>query len=1216
MPTRPRTYALLGPWMHSLLLLVVTVTAAGSAAPWQKLSDTVLFAQADADDDSGAWSVDGETEPMTNEDGTAGIAVKSRVAAVAVGASDWERYTAEFRLKPAVSPLPFKLEIYPAVDTNPRHPRECELRVLRHDRKGASLTLHTYAYDQDANLYRFRNSATYTVWPTDMKALKLLDDMGVAPRTWIGDWLHFRIDAGRRNVRVWMNGRLVLDHPQPVRSNGGFRLCLTKGDELAGLIVRQGAFLDSRWVPLELGTYFNNASSADLGDGWAVGPDQLPVEPRNVEIRDIPFRLTGTVTGRDNLALRTAEWPEWRTDPGSYYEYYDRAPLYQGDAKSPILRIPRTDYTAAWLLAFADTTPESSTTCSLRVGRFSGLGIYHDFEGAVPRWNEDGDDASITALPVTLSHQHDGESQGRLFLVRLPIGRAVAQDFREYGEFLEMEITKKLRLAVRQPDPARFRIRPLGRASAIHIFALTLERAPVQLEVSSAEIGHIFNEPRKPEFQVRLTNVTGTHRRVTVNLAARSPGGDTVEESFSLRIPPHGAETRTARFRSLGRGYYELDVELAENRKVMLTRGTTFALLPADTRDRTVPAPWGTWNFDGAHNTRRIEQVGPLMRKLGMRYTLGSTDSQLARYGLRNFASRKIHRDGDVDGLRDYLEKYPGAVRRALIFHEDAVSGAHVMRPVDCTLDRSPYVMDASEEERFQKLWEGALTNARKVREEFPDIKIQLGNGNPHIVEKFLRRKFPAELFDSVGNENCAFMRPTEAPADIVSFNTLWWFRKIMDHYGYADKPLEICYEWMARSTAPGNLSETVQAQYYVRDALCGRAWGLEFINPGIICDVGNSYYYSNWGAGGFTHKAPELNPKPAYVAFATLTQLLDKAEFVKTWDCGSLTTFCLEFVSPERGSIYAMWTIRGQRKGAMEFHDRQAEVTIVDSMARHRRLDRPFRRTTTVTLGPDPVYVCAATRLKSLKLAATVYPAAPEDAACISKLDDLDAWQVEEDRSAELETYNFEIVRRPGRFLFTVEDAFEGRANPVRVTPQFPLPGTAHQPMYRVLAHRTGVAIPGVPKEVGLMVNGNSGWGRIIFELQDASGQRWISIGCPMKSTPTRWMADWLPQEQLNRLADMKIADWNTNDSEGRSAINFDGWRYLSFPLPGQYPGPEQFHWPRNCYWKYDKDGKVHYPLTFTKLIVELREKVVYIREFKPVPRPEVYLSNLQATY
>ncbi len=63
--------------------------------------------------------------------------------------------------------------------------------------------------------------------------------------------------------------------------------------------------------------------------------------------------------------------------------------------------------------------------------------------------------------------------------------------------------------------------------------------------------------------------------------------------------------------------------------------------------------------------------------------------------------------------------------------------------------------------------------------------------------------------------------------------------------------------------------------------------------------------------------------------------------------------------------------------------------------------------------------------------------------------------------------------------------------------------------------------------------------------------------------------------------------------------------------PLPGNYPG-EGYAWAANSQWRWDKDGVVHYPLTFKKLIVELPEKTLHLKTFAPVARREIYLKDL----
>jgi hypothetical protein len=228
-----------------------------------------------------------------------------------------------------------------------------------------------------------------------------------------------------------------------------------------------------------------------------------------------------------------------------------------------------------------------------------------------------------------------------------------------------------------------------------------------------------------------------------------------------------------------------------------------------------------------------------------------------------------------------------------------------------------------------------------------------------------------------------------------------------------------------------------------------------------------------------------------------------------------------------------------------------------------------------------------------------------------LAPLDGLDDWTVEEGRNAELEYYDFMCPRRKDDFAFEPVSAFEGKEHVLKVTPRPLKAGKDIMPMYAVMAHTKGIPVPGTPTEVGVWVNGNSGCGRLIFEFQDASGQRWVSRGAQLAGASSRWLEDMVPKEMLARYPTPGVSNWNTEDVFGLSRINFDGWRYVAFPLPGNYPG-EHYGWPANSQWRWDKDGVVHYPLTFRRLIVKLPEKVLHVRTWAPSPRAEVYLKDL----
>ena len=305
---------------------------------------------------------------------------------------------------------------------------------------------------------------------------------------------------------------------------------------------------------------------------------------------------------------------------------------------------------------------------------------------------------------------------------------------------------------------------------------------------------------------------------------------------------------------------------------------------------------------------------------------------------------------------------------------------------------------------------------------------------------------------------------------------------------------------------------------------------------------------------------------------------------------------------------MFVLWTVRGERPvtlslagaGAWKWVNDQANETPVSVIGGKVE----------VNLTSSPAYLVGQGQITAAAAGAPVYRDQPEGKVSpLSLLDDLKDWTVEEGRNMELEYYNPFVPRRKGNFIFEKVDGFEGKSGAIRVTPKplAPVKETLAMPMYSVLAHNKGIPVPGTPTEIGLWVNGNSGWGRVIFELTDASGQRWISLGAQYPGAPEAFLS----KEVLDQFKSPGISDWNTDDAWGLSRINFDGWRYVAFPLPGNYPG-EQYKWPANSQWRWDKDGVVHYPLTLKKIVVELNEKVLHMKTYAPVPRPEIYLKDL----
>jgi hypothetical protein len=144
--------------------------------------------------------------------------------------------------------------------------------------------------------------------------------------------------------------------------------------------------------------------------------------------------------------------------------------------------------------------------------------------------------------------------------------------------------------------------------------------------------------------------------------------------------------------------------------------------------------------------------------------------------------------------------------------------------------------------------------------------------------------------------------------------------------------------------------------------------------------------------------------------------------------------------------------------------------------------------------------------------------------------------------------------------------------------------------PWYNMLTPRKPIVLQGAPSHLGLWVKGASDWGRVIYTLRDARGERWTSIGT---------------QDQ-----------YNCDDVHSWSAFNFEGWRYVRFELPG-HTGFDSFRKYGTTWWRSDGgDGVVDLPLTLENIIVEQRTHILYVNDVQQVASNEVRLGKLYAEY
>ena len=1090
--------------------------------------------------------------------------------------------TARFTLKMGVEAGPVRLEFQAADLGVPAF----RIKIVP-DKEGTTLVVRSEFRSLENQKWEPAGQTELAFWPApkDLKTLATLEENKIPVQTWRGKVLHGRVRREVGHLAVWLEGQLI--HTRAWEKPGPIRFFLHPGADMESILEVQAPFDEGKnFLPVELIHLIerNQVTKA---------------VPEKVVVEGVPFELWDR--GHSQVSLAKAHWLDWRRDPSSYGQAYDAGAYYIGDPYTPIVQVPRADYCAAYVLAEADEDDSTTNELTLRVGR--------RMKGASSKSQVFRKDFSAT-IPRT---KKTIEPDKRLCVIRIPFTEALAQDI--VDGILDIEMTKEIRLARRSPDPNRFQWVPLGRTSSVHIAGLTLERSPIQMELRSSAGGNLFEQPAEPEFRVILKNITREPQKYSLTLKT----GVSPEASLRGEIGPGQSVRESIRLRGVPLGYVKLSAILLGGKgDHLLTRRTSFGVLPPNQRHFVSEGSVGTGDMNSGHFTPcDPEVIGDLYRKLGLTYGMDFASAEIRkRAGVRIGREFSVTTKRWTNSLAAYaqrLEESPDLLPHLMIFHEDAISAQHATRTPDFFHDRPPYVLNPEEQKRFTLLQEVALSTAKRFREKHPEMRISLGNGPMVVREELYRHGFPTDLFDSGGNENPAFSRlpETQPPDPIGNNSSLWMDRQLLDAYGYREKSVTQCHETIYPSTNPGNLSLETQAKYLIRHILHSMAWRIPQIRAGTLLDAGDSYYHSNWGGIGLFERAPEKAPKPVAISLATLTRVLDGAHYEDFLDTGSDSAYLMSFSKKDGTTVFPFWVVRGTRDFTLLL-DGASKARIVEANGLEKEVP-VLQGTIRLDASPEPAYLILPKggRVASVVLGLSKYEDQP--VGRISKIDSLvslEKWKVVPERSPELEMYNPLTPRRKGNFEFSIVSKIDGEGPALRISPKPVKEGKSVMPMYAELAFQKRMELPGKPAEIGLWVDGNSSWSRVIFSLRDASGQRWVSIGAAAKGA-SEWMGDWLTPDLLKNYKPGKIADFNTDDPFGLSRINFDGWRYLGFPLPGQYPG-EGYHWPANSQWFSDGDGIVHYPLLLEKLIVEIPEKTLHLNRYAAVARPEIYLRNL----
>ena len=993
--------------------------------------------------------------------------------------------------------------------------------------------------------------------------------------------LHLRLDVVAGAARLWLDDRFIGRVDLAARE---VQLALKAGHVVHAMAVRKLA-VHPGFVTLRLAGYGRAGEPGKTKHSLGLGRQT---------VGGVPFEVAAP---GGSIDVGLSRWLMESVGPDDFTDDYYTRSAFDGTPESILLTVPTDDYGTAHLLCAVDPDPAKAPVLTLRLTRFltdlydsggRGDGIADtvvrlDQENG--RWPD-----GVTPVGTVELDTARGPQRVPLLHVRARLDLGAIQDvldetglyYRRSTEYLDLELTKALGQVVKQ-NYANFSTKPLGRPSAVRVFGLTLERAPVRARLRSKQIGNVFTLDELPGLSLELTNPTDTAFRGTVECrVAEAPA-----TRSEVTVAPGETKAVTLDARAASVGWYPVSVRLLAGDEPIWKTASSFAVVP---QERRADPRFGVWWFRRIHvGTSSIDAMAPLLNRLGVAHVCpsgrGPSGAELAKHGLSiSMYPNRVR--GDIakaeEAIDAMVKEHPG-VRWALIFHENGFGEKLVLAPEF----RGEPVPKLTEEQgkRFKTLWDKAVAVSRIYRRKHPDIQLIFGNASVPFAAEFMRRGYPGDLVDAFGDEDVGqLMMPEIQPQ---THKSMYWLKEYAKRYHY-DVPVTTPYEWRCRPTTPGNLTEREQAELYARDCLQALAFGMPTINAGLLHDVGDAYYYSRWGGTGLCHRYPLLHPKPSYVAMATLIHQLAGAECVRYLPSNSPSLYILEFRRQGR-RIYALWVPRGRREVTLTFDRATADATwrtmlgAATALGWQTELTREVSSSTSYLELPDE---------RAAIVRAVAGPTAceppPRGLRAVDDLCDLGRWKVATERDKFLETAHFDFPRRQGKVnLRVVDDKGKGRALEVELLPQPGVPAPC--PRYVILAPREPIPIPGEPRAIGTWVKGNSCWGRVMWELEDAKGERFLSVSAGEGG----WM----------------VGDWRT-----RSFINFDGWNYLQMRLLTWYDsgfyGPERRNW-RNV----GGDGRVDFPVRLTRLVLELRDRVVHLTDMVPVPERSIRLRDLSVS-
>ncbi len=875
---------------------------------------------------------------------------------------------------------------------------------------------------------------------------------------------------------------------------------------------------------------------------------------------------------------------------------------FDGLKDSILVTVPAAQYIRAWMLCAVDDDPKKDPVVTARLTRFvegSGKGRGRDAIADVtvklPRGNEQPGPGIAQAGTLI------GNGKTNIvWLVEVPLDIGAIQDLvwdekpvrgtLKIGPYLDFELLGKLTAGAHPFHDKRWKPDP-GSISGVKVLALTLEKTPVEMEVRQTQPGNIFDNDEKPELPVILR--AGQDGKYSLCWSIRDVDGQKVgggEKQLTMQAAD-GERQVIIPLQQTQLGWYGIDVELWQGGRLLIKYPAAFALLGADTRQAGFESPYGSWWFGMHHyGTPDFKIAGTLLRKLGFRRMHINNSSDRAKLSEEILApwqltdamipwvgGMKVKGDSDAQieaHIRDHQKRFPH-INYIMIFGESC-PWSYRLAPELVNLAVTNELGAKGDYANADARWQQATWTAQLIREKFPDLKIIIGNslGSTELIAEGLRRDFPEEFADYVGNE---VVNRTGLPEKlwIAGTQCFWLQREIVRKYDYNWK-VSTCFEYNYRQDRL--IGQRNQAEWYVRDTLIALAYRSPYISTALLYDAGNDYQGSFWGGSGLCRRYPLLFPKKSYVGMAVLTRVLDRAQLRREFPTGSYSIYALEFDRPDGRKVYAIWASRGTGDLKIEFA-RAVDVEAIDMYGRSRKMSAG-KAGLDLTAGTAAQYLITPVAAQKISCGKRTYPddLPPAGLQVVNAMNNSTEWKLQKDIDPLLENTKGNMPYRTlGNYILRgVKDDEKGDCLEVELLPNVNLPALMNE--YAVIRLKNPIELAGEPTTLGLWVKGNSGWGQVYWELEDANGVRRISCGTAEHNA-------------------------DVHDYDGRVSINFDGWNFLQFPVNAKSPIPDLSTGSVSNLWESaDRSKSLAYPIKVTSIAVSLPPQALYLTEMNRI--------------